>query len=142
MNLDVFKKKLVAKTASVFSWEELEGDEKTVVLSTYYRVRQFDDLLKIFVQCTKDGLFSTTVVFDKLEYSKDTLKLVNYFNQNVFFLKAYVQKGRDASYLKVDYSCLVKSEDEAVEKFEEALGVLSSQGTAQFLKPLTVITEE
>ena len=142
MNLDGFKKKLVASTASIFSWDEVNADEKSTTLSTLYMLPQFDDLLKIFVDVDKEGFVAFTIVFDKIDYTHDTLKLVNYFNANVPFLKAYVEKARREYYLKIQYNCLVKSEDEAVAKFEEFFGILANKGIATYLKPLTVITEE
>ncbi len=142
MNLDVFKKKLVSSTASIFSWDEVGADEKSTALSTMYMLPQFDDLLKIFVEADKEGFVSFTIIFDKIDYTHDTLKLVNYFNANVPFLKAYVEKIRREYYLKIQYNCLAKAEDEAVSKFEEFFGILASKQIATYLKPLTVITEE
>ncbi|MBQ3590143.1 MAG: hypothetical protein II980_06835 [Clostridia bacterium] len=142
MNLDVFKKKLVGSTASIFSWEEVNADEKSTALSTIYMLPQFDDLLKIFVEADKEGFLSFTIIFDKIDYTHDTLKLVNYFNANVPLLKAYVEKLRREYYLKIQSNYIVKTEDEAVEKFQEFFGFLASKQAAAYLRPLTIITEE
>ena len=142
MNLDAFKKKLVGSTASIFSWEEIGTDEKSTALTTLYMLPQFDDLLKVIVEADKEGTLSFMIVFDKISYSHDTLKLVNYFNTSVPFLKAYVEKARREYYLKIQYNCIVKTEDDGVEKFHEFFGILAKKGVAAYLKPLTVITEE
>ena len=143
MNLDAFKQALVASTAHMLSWQEMETEGKSTVLSTFFGTRGYDDGIRTFVELDEQGTLVVTFVFDNIEYSKDTLKLVNFFNESVCFLKAYIKKGRESNRLTVQFSnpgC--KDVNEACEQVQTAFGILSADSTVTYLRPLTILTEE
>lgn len=143
MNLDAFKQALVASTAHMFSWDEMETEGKSTVMRTFFRTRGYDDGIKTFVELDPEGMLVVTFVFDNIEYTKDTLKLVNFFNENVYFLKAFIKKGYDVNRLTIEFAnpgC--KSVDEACEQVQIAFQILSADSTITHLRPLTILTEE
>jgi hypothetical protein len=142
MNLDVFKNKLIEQTANRFSWREEEADENQISISTDIKIKACDDEVKMRVECDEEGVLLVTYIFDAINLNTDTLKLVNYFNENVCFLKASILKTRRANYLKIEVGnpkCL--SVENAVEQVLSSLEQLNSSSVLSYLKPLTIITE-
>jgi hypothetical protein len=94
------------------------------------------------VECDEEGVLLVTYIFDAINLNTDTLKLVNYFNENVSFLKASILKARRANYLKIvvgNPKCL--SVENAVEQVIISLEQLNSSSVLSYLQPLTIITE-
>ena len=86
------------------------------------RLGPFDDQIQMVVDLNDAGGLLVIYTFDCIEYSGNVLKLVNHFNSCVGFLKAFISKGSNYNYLKLEYSApICKTIDEECEHVLKSL---------------------
>jgi len=142
MNLDLFKQGLIMKTANSFSWEEIDSGENSVALRTFIPSRKYNTEIAMTVEFNEKATLVITFAFDSINYNKESLALVNYFNQGLYFFKAYVKQVRRGHALIVEYaSPNCDSVEQASETVQEMIDRLFSDSCAEYLLPLTAITE-
>lgn len=137
MNLDLFKQELISKTANRFSWDD-DSREDVAVLITEFRSRRYGGVpIGLRVTFDNEGSLFVTFEFSRVACSREILTLVNYFNKNVLFFKAYVDKRLCVE--QVVPSC--ESIEGACAQVIEAISFVQSDRCAEYLCPLTEITE-
>ena len=142
MNLDLFKQGLIMETAGDFSWEELDAGSDAIKLGTYIDSAKYNTEICMTVKLHKDATLLVTFIFDSISYNKETLALTNYFNKGMFFLKAYIEQKRRRYRLVLEYATPnCDSVEQASKSVQEMIDLLNSDCCAEYLLPLTVVTE-
>ena len=98
----------------------------------------FDDDIYCQFRFYEDGLVSYCFTFDKLEESADVLGLINTFNKNVPFFKAYIEDG----FLRIDHVCYEMSEKNLEEYTKGIFRQMINETTKEHLRPLTELTHD
>ncbi len=115
---------------------EIQAD---IVASNYFD----DGILTRFVAYAS-GTVHVFFTFDKIDGTFEELALINDFNSNAAFLKAYVEEKKSGNtYLELHgVSISAQSEKDIVDVMCFFLGNLLSDSVLEYLKPLTNITRE
>lgn len=114
---------------------EKEGDCLTCKASL--TAQSYDDEIFTVIQLYKGGFGAVTFHFDFLEQNARTLELVNAFNDNVPYLKAFIQEN---NCLAISHSIEYCTKDTAAQNVKRAFDDLVNEGTKKYLLPLTEIT--
>ena len=121
---------------------EDESDERLVLTAETSAKNLFDDEILIRVVIYSSGTNHVFFVLDQLEPSLKAYQLINDFNENQSWAKAYIMESSSGKhYLKIHYAFLNSSdEQDASDSISYALDDLVSDETLQDLKPLTDLT--
>ena len=142
MNLDLFKQGLILETAKNFSWEEFDSGENSIGLKTSLSLKKYDDDICMEVVMYEDSTLIVTFDFDFISCNKETLLLVNHFNRNQLFFKAYIKPVRRGNLLTIRHATPnCSSVEQANNIVQFLIDELNSDYCARFLIPLTVVTE-
>ena len=97
----------------------------------------------IFISCTvyTGGTMHIFFTFDHLDENLNTLHLLNEFNDNSSWFKAYITQKGDKKYLELHYAAVGPDDEaEAADNFGFILRQLMSDTTVKYLSPLSQIT--
>lgn len=122
---------------------EDESDERLVLNAETSAKNLFNDEILIRVVIYSSGTIHVFFVLDQLEPSLKAYQLINDFNENQSWAKAYIMEASSGKhYLKIHYAFLNSSdEQDASDSISYALDDLVSDETLQDLKPLTDLTK-
>ena len=77
------------------------------------------------------------LTFDVIERTYDNLYLINNFNENNPWFRAYITNINDRDYLELHYTAVgLENEQEAVDTFGFLLNELLNESTLKYLKPI------
>ena len=77
------------------------------------------------------------LTFDEIESTYDKLYLINAFNSENPWFKAYIANINDKDYLELHYSAIALDKDEQViDTFGYLLNELLNEQTLKYLKPI------
>ena len=142
MNIESFKHNFILITQQYgLSWAEEGTNESGALLRSV--VYGFADYPACFVT-VQLGAESIQINFhlNEANYTVDTLKLLNDFNDNIPFVKAFITDYRDKKYLCVSAGdFFVTSEEDGAHTFLKFLSYIKSEGVEAYLRPLTIITK-
>lgn len=93
--------------------------------SAYSIVRVYDDNTVVF-----------RFTFDKIDRTRETVRLANEYNENNLFLKVYV----DDEYLQVEHVAFIISEENLQEYVKGIFDELTTDLSKKYLKPLCELT--
>ena len=83
------------------------------------------------------GTIHLFLTFDVIERTYDNLYLINAFNENNPWFRAYITNIHDRDYLELHYTSVgLANEDEAIDTFGFLLNDLLSENTMKYLKPI------
>ena len=83
------------------------------------------------------GTIHLFLTFDVIERKYDNLYLINNFNENNPWFRAYIANINDRDYLELHYTSVgLKDEQEAIETFGFLLNELLNENTLKYLKPI------
>jgi len=140
MNIDSFKQSFIMATHQQgFNWAERPFNGNGCRLLSVVSLPNFP---QCFITVDLQGE-SIQVCFylNQAVYSTDTLKLVNDFNENVPYLKAFVAPYEDKTYLNITGGDFyITSEEDGINAFLKLFSLVQSDGVAIFLRPLTIIS--
>ena len=111
--------------------------DNRVDASCQLTLRNCDDHILAFITFFTDGSGRVSFYFDKLEINERTLKLVNQFNNNCYFLKACID---DKNYLVISCPAEYVTLNTVGKTVERSLNELLKDKTQKFLFPLTALT--
>ena len=122
---------------------EFDDDHDKVTLSETLHPKAYDDHIYFTIEIFDAG--DTAVMylefcFDELEITKDSLRLVNVFNNKSLFLKAHIDL-ESPTYLRLTYNAKGVEEDAVLSHVNFALSELVDDDIIPYLKPLTMLTE-
>ena len=142
MNIDSFKARLISATGADFSWKEhdgYKGDGANIYAEVY---------LPNFPAATIDVYLHSNSLevwfrLNQVRANTDTLLLMNDFNKNVDYFKAFMfENRRGESYLVVSSNQIyVPDEDSGVKAFQEILKGIFSEEVNTYFRPLTIIAK-
>ena len=119
----------------------LQVDEETATSVTLHSEitakEYFKNSVYFQVVTYASGTLHIFLTFDELERTYDTLYLINHFNDNNPWFRAYITNIHDRDYLELHYTAVgLKDEQEAIETFGFLLNELLNEGTLKYLKPI------
>ena len=142
MNVDSFKARLIAATgAKGLSWKEYdEYKGEGAHIYSEISLPNFDEVL-LLLFLYKDSM---EVIFklDAVRENEDTLRLVNDFNQNTTYFKAFIQRERNRNILYVACNVIhLPNEEAGVNAFMDIMNTINSDSVNTYLRPLTIIAK-
>lgn len=128
-----YKKKLV--------FEEKEGEGKVNLVAKGVKFGAFDDDVRMEFTFKEDGVATVTFVFDTLEPTQSNLALVNAYNDNIGFLKAYITERNGHHFFAIEYYLFeALNEKNAVNTLISMVKMLTGDRSKQFLLPILNLT--
>ena len=83
------------------------------------------------------GTIHLFLTFDVIERTYDNLYLINNFNENNPWFRAYITNINERDYLELHYTAVgLANEQEAIETFGFLLNELLNESTLKYLKPI------
>ena len=85
----------------------------------------------------QSGTIHLFLTFDVIESTYDNLYLINAFNENNPWFRAYIANIKDRDYLELHYASVgLRNENEAIDTFGFLLNELLNEPTLKYLKPI------
>ena len=85
----------------------------------------------------QSGTIHLFLTFDVIESTYDNLYLINAFNENNPWFRAYITNIKDRDYLELHYAAVgLNHENEAIDTFGFLLNELLNEPTLKYLKPI------
>ena len=85
----------------------------------------------------QSGTIHLFLTFDVIESTYDNLYLINAFNENNPWFRAYITNIKDRDYLELHYAAVgLNHENEAIDTFGFLLNELLNEPVLQYLKPI------
>ena len=85
----------------------------------------------------KAGTIHLFLTFDVSERTYDTLYLINHFNDNNPWFRAYITNIKDKDYLELHYTAIcLKDEQEVMNTFAYLMNDLLNEETLKLLTPI------
>lgn len=142
MNIKKIYNLLVKEWPNISFNIEEEDNEYIELTAETNAKRFFDDDIFIRVIAYTSGSSHVFFVLDELDPTLETYQLINEFNENQSWAKAYIMESSNGRhYLKIHYAFLsAKNEKDVCECIGYALDDLVSEETLLNLKPLTDLT--
>jgi hypothetical protein len=142
MNLEQASKLVISFLKEGLNAEESEievkREEKSYYIQTTLYTKVVDDSILATYRLFENGVAVFAFVFDQLDKTNTSFKLLNDFNDQVTWFKAYVNDG---NYLRLEHAAFeVSSPDELKEMLEFFHTKLVDEKTVKYLKPLTDLT--
>ena len=100
----------------------------------------FDDGVLVSVFARNNGAMDITYTFDELDRTLENYELINEFNDNVPYFKAYICPCENSCYFELSYhheSVAKPDEKEFAEIVSLTLSSIISEGTMEYLHPIT-----
>lgn len=141
MNIEKAKK-LLLNHYDQLKFEESSSDGKVRIIAKGVHFKSFDDDVRMEFSFNENGAASVTFVFDSLDPSKYNYDLVNEFNDNVGFLKAYLTERNGHHFFAIEhYVYEVVNESNAVATLVAMVEMLLSDNVKKYLLPILRITQ-
>ena len=137
MNIQNLKEKLLTFGEKI-GLQVHEEDANSVTLHSQITAKDYfiNSVYCRFVAFSS-GTIHLFLTFDVIERTYDNLYLINNFNENNPWFRAYIANINDCDYLELHYTAVgLKDEQEAIETFGFLLNELLNEGTLKYLKPI------
>ena len=115
-----------------------EAGDKRVKATGEFTISGHDDHVFARFSFYESGVSEYRFIFDKLTKTANTLQLVNAFNSETPWFKAFI----DDDYLNVSHVVCYMTEDALAEYTERVLSNLVDDDVKEFLVPLTKLTTD
>lgn len=123
-------------------FEESTSEGKIRLIAKGVKFKAFDDDTRIEFTFNENGAASVTFVLDQLKPSGGNYDLINDFNDNIGFLKAYISERNGKYFFALEhYVYEVVTEKNAVETLVAMVKMLTSDNTLKYLLPITKHTK-
>ena len=97
----------------------------------------FDNTVYLRIVTFNSGTLHLFLTFDEIEKTYDNLYLVNAFNDENPWFRAYITNLNDKDYLELHYTSLaIENEQQVVDTIGFLLNELLSENTLKYLKPI------
>lgn len=143
MSLNIQKcKRMLLDHYDNLKFEDNSTDDKVRLVAKGVHFKSFDDDVRLEYTFNQNGAASITIVFDSLDPTKYSYDLVNAFNDNVGFLKAYITERNNHHFFALEhYVYEVVTEQNAVETLVNMIDIMLSDNTKKYLLPILRMTE-
>ena len=137
MNITALKEKLL-KMGEKIGLQVHEEDANSVTLHCQMSAKDYfiNSLYCRFVAYSS-GTIHFFLTFDVIERTYDNLYLLNAFNENNPWFRAYITNINDRDYLELHYAAVgLNTEQEAIDTFGFLLNEVLKENTLKYLKPI------
>lgn len=137
MNINNVKEQLL-KMGQKIGLQVEEENTQSVTLHTELNAKEyFKNSIYFKVVVFSSGTVHMFLTFDEIESTYDKLYLINAFNSENPWFKAYIANINDKDYLELHYSAIALDKDEQViDTFGYLLNELLNEQTLKYLKPI------
>jgi hypothetical protein len=139
MRLVVLRNELEKFLADKYHLEPLFEEEKDfMVAKCNIKFRDFDDGVFMRVTAYENGSATLTFIFDKIDLTLETMLRINAFNENIHWLKAYVNENSFLAFKHPIIDAVIESN--VVETLDYIIKIFTDEETKKHLDPLTELT--
>ena len=137
MNLNLVKEQLL-KFGSKIGLQVEEEDAQKITLHTDIQAKEyFDNSVYFKLVVFSSGTLHLFLTFDEIESTYDNLYLINAFNSENPWFRAYISNINDKDYLELHYASIaIENEQSVVDVVGYLLNELLSENTLKYLKPI------
>ena len=137
MNINNVKEQLL-KMGQKIGLQVEEENAQSVTLHTELNAKEyFKNSIYFKVVVFSSGTVHMFLTFDEIESTYDKLYLINAFNSENPWFKAYIANINDKDYLELHYSAIaLESDSQVIDTFGYLLNELLNEQTLKYLKPI------
>lgn len=137
MNLSVIKEKLLEMGKGMGLQVQEEKADSLVLHSQIVAKEYFDNTVYFRVVVFSSGTLHMFLTFDPIEKTYDNLFLINAFNSENPWFRAYVANINDKDYFELHYSSVaLEKEDQVIDTVGFLLNELLSENVLKYLNPI------
>ena len=137
MNLMSLKEKLLNLGKSIGLQVQEETKESVTLHSQITAKDYFDNSIYFRIVVFNSGTLHIFLTFDEIERTYDNLYLINAFNAESPWFKAYITNINDKDFLELHYSVMgLQDDEEVINSFGYLLNSLLTEDTLKYLKPI------
>ena len=137
MNINNVKEQLL-KMGQKIGLQVEEETAQSVTLHTELNAKEyFKNSIYFKVVIFSSGTVHMFLTFDEIESTYDKLYLINAFNSENPWFKAYIANINDKDYLELHYSAIaLENDNQFIDTFGYLLNELLNEQTLKYLKPI------
>ena len=137
MNINSVKEQLL-KMGQKIGLQVEEETAQSVTLHTELNAKEyFKNSIYFKVVIFSSGTVHMFLTFDEIESTYDKLYLINAFNSENPWFKAYIANINDKDYLELHYSAIaLENDNQVIDTFGYLLNELLNEQTLKYLKPI------
>ena len=137
MNINNVKEQLL-KMGQKIGLQIEEETAQSVTLHTELNAKEyFKNSIYFKVVIFSSGTVHMFLTFDEIESTYDKLYLINAFNSENPWFKAYIANINDKDYLELHYSAIaLENDNQVIDTFGYLLNELLNEQTLKYLKPI------
>ena len=137
MDLNVLKEQLLNMGKSIGLQVQEENAQSITLHSQITAKDYFDNSIYFRLVVFSSGTMHMFLTFDEIERTYDNLYLINNFNSENPWFRAYIANINDKDYLELHYaSVALEKEAEVIDSFGFLLNDLLSEDTLKYLRPI------
>ena len=143
MNLTSLKEKLLEMGKKIGLQVEEETAQNITLHSEITAKDYFDNSIYCRITVFESGTVHMFLTFDQMERTYDNLYLINNFNSEHPWFKAYIANINGKDYLELHYSSLaVQDENEVIDTVGYLLNDLLNENSLKLLQPIIASGKE
>lgn len=137
MNLASIKEKLLEMGKKIGLQVQDETKDSLTLHSQITAKDYFENSIYFKMTIFASGTLHIFFTFDEIERTYDNLYLINNFNEQSPWFRAYISNINDKDYLELHYSTVaLNSEEQVISSFGYLLNSLLEEETLKYLKPI------
>ena len=137
MNLASIKEKLLEMGKKIGLQVQDETKDSLTLHSQITAKDYFENSIYFKMTIFASGTLHIFFTFDEIERTYDNLYLINNFNEQSPWFRAYISNINDKDYLELHYSTVaLESEAQVINSFGYLLNSLLDEETLKYLKPI------
>ena len=137
MNINNVKEQLLKMGQKIGLQVEEENTEQIILHTELNAKEYFKNSIYFKVVVFSSGTVHMFLTFDEIESTYDKLYLINAFNSENPWFKAYITNINDKDYLELHYSAIaLESDNQVIDTFGYLLNELLNEQTLKYLKPI------
>ena len=137
MNLTSLKERLLEFGKTIGLQVQEETKESITLHSQIIAKDYFENSIYCRLVVFSSGTFHLFLTFDEIDRTYDKLYLINTFNEDNPWFKAYINNINDKDFLELHYAGIsIQEEQQVINIFGFLLTELLSEGTLRYLTPI------
>lgn len=137
MNLTSLKERLLEFGKTIGLQVQEETKDSITLHSQIVAKDYFDNSIYCRLVIFSSGTFHLFLTFDEIDRTYDKLYLINTFNEDNPWFKAYINNINDKDFLELHYAGIsIQEEQQIINIFGFLLTELLSEGTLRYLTPI------
>ena len=137
MNLTSLKERLLEIGKKIGLQVQEETKESVTLHSQITAKDYFENSIYFKMVVFASGTIHLFFTFDEMERTYDNLYLINAFNEQSPWFRAYISNINDKDYLELHYAAVaLNSEEQVISSFGYLLNSLLDEETLKYLKPI------